>query len=133
MSKIDWNNIEEVKKYKKEYSKEHKKEWAEYMKRYMKNRRKTPIGRAEHLVNSYKEKDKIHNRGECTLTPKWVVENILFKPCAHCGKTGWNIIGCNRLNNILPHTEENVEPCCKKCNDILAAEDKKKRANFSPS
>lgn len=76
----------------------------------------TPIGRASSLMTAYKTADKKANRGECTLTTQWIVDNILFKPCAHCGKIGWDIIGCNRLNNDLPHTPDNVEPCCLKCN-----------------
>ena len=80
---------------------------------YYKN---TPMGRALYLVSSYKREDKKHNRGECDFDAKWIVENILFKPCAHCGKEGWKVIGCNRLDNTKPHTKDNVEPCCTECN-----------------
>lgn len=52
---------------------------------------------------------------------EWIIENIFSKPCAHCGKEGWDIIGCNRLDNSKPHTKDNVEPCCKDCNDKMAA------------
>ena len=48
------------------------------------------------------------------------MDNIFNKPCAHCGKIGWQIIGCNRLDNSRPHTLDNVEPCCKECNLELA-------------
>lgn len=75
-----------------------------------------PIRRANALIGSYRYKDKIHNRGECTLTSKWIVENIFTQPCAHCGETDWRKIGCNRLDNSKPHTQDNVEPCCFKCN-----------------
>lgn len=88
--------------------KELKKKWNEA--------RHTPNGRARYLVDNYKHQDKIYNRGECTLTPEWIFENILFKPCSYCGKTGWKFIGCNRLDNSKPHTIDNVEPCCMKCN-----------------
>ena len=77
---------------------------------------KTPYGRASRLVNDYNQADKAHNRGKGDLTAEWVVENIFSKPCAHCGITGWEVIGCNRLNNALPHTKNNVEPCCFHCN-----------------
>lgn len=79
--------------------------------------RKTPFGRASILVSHYIQEDKKHNRGKGDLTAQWVEENILSKPCAHCGKTGWDVIGCNRLDNSKPHTMDNVEPCCKECND----------------
>lgn len=78
--------------------------------------RNTPLGRARYLIDNYRHQDKINNRGEGDLEPQWVLENILLKPCVHCGKMGWNIIGCNRLDNSKPHTKDNVEPCCMECN-----------------
>lgn len=78
--------------------------------------RSKPAGRARYLVDNYKQQDKLNNVGECDLTVQWVVDNILFKPCAHCGKTGWEVIGCNRLDNTKPHSKDNVEPCCAECN-----------------
>ena len=77
---------------------------------------KTPYGRANHLLNSYRQSDRKANRGECTLTTEWIVENIFSKPCVHCGKVGWDIIGCNRVDDTKPHTKDNVEPCCFECN-----------------
>lgn len=81
--------------------------------------------RALNLLNRYKEKDKKYNRGESDLTAQWIVDNIFSKPCAHCGKKGWKIIGCNRIDNDKPHTMDNVEPCCKECNDKLGNPHKK--------
>lgn len=86
----------------------------------------TPRGRANKLLATYRREDEKHNRGECTLTAEWIVEHIFSKPCAHCGKTGWKIIGCNRLNNSLPHTPDNIEPCCYDCNVKLSIKEKKK-------
>lgn len=98
-------------------------------KRYHQNRDKeleknreynrTPMGRAHGLVRAYTQEDKKYNRGECDLTSKWIVDNIFSKPCTHCGVTGWEVIGCNRLDNSKPHTMDNVEPCCGKCNVLL--------------
>lgn len=90
-------------------------------KNYKKHREwlNTPKGRASTLLNAYNRKDKKNGRGKGDLTSNWIVENILFKPCAHCGKEGWEIIGCNRIDNTKPHTKDNVEPCCKECNDHL--------------
>lgn len=112
MSKIDWNNKEEVSEYQKQYRETHKEKIKQY--------NKTPFGRASNLVSTYKDSDRKHNRGECTLTAKWVVENIFGKKCAHCDKSDWREIGCNRLDNSKPHTPENVEPCCDACNKELA-------------
>lgn len=83
----------------------------------------TPIRRAYYLLNAYNQKDNLCNRGQGDLTPEWIVENIFSKPCAHCGITGWNVIGCNRLDNSKPHTMDNVEPCCRSCNCRLNAID----------
>lgn len=77
---------------------------------------KTPMGRASCLVKAYRREDKKYKRGECTLTAQWVVDNIFTKPCHYCGATGWDIIGCDRIDNSLPHTPDNVVPCCKDCN-----------------
>ena len=46
----------------------------------------------------------------------FISKNSFTQPCTHCGKTRWNVIGCNRIDNSKPHTMDNVEPCCKECN-----------------
>lgn len=79
----------------------------------------SPRGRANHLLGTYNLNDKKYNRGKGDLTVDWIVDNIFTQPCAHCGKIGWDIIGCNRLDNSLPHTKDNVEPCCVECNRKL--------------
>lgn len=77
---------------------------------------KTPIGRATRLLESYNTQDRIHCRGKGDLTREWIIENIFTKQCAHCEKTGWDVIGCNRIDDTKPHTKDNVEPCCEDCN-----------------
>ena len=101
----------------REISKERQRE---YFRQYL----KTPLGRAHDLLGTYRVEDRKRDRGECTLTAQWIVDNIFTKPCAHCGETDWRKIGCNRLDNSKPHTEDNVEPCCQSCNSRLAANDK---------
>ena len=121
------NNKDKIIEYYKEWRNEHSdysKEWfqknrvkrLEEMKKYNKEYFKTPIGRASYLLNTYNQSDKKTGRGKGNLTAKWIVDNIFTKPCTHCGKTGWYIIGCNRLDNSKPHTMDNVEPCCYNCN-----------------
>lgn len=118
---------ERMKQYylsKKEYFKSKNKKYylenTEKVKEYSKKRYNTPIGRASALLKSYNKQDIEMGRGKGNLTAKWIVDNIFSQPCAHCGKTGWENIGCNRINNDLPHTKDNVEPCCFECNVKLA-------------
>ena len=82
------------------------------------NWRNTPYGRATYLITDYRNMDEKcgFDKKQCNLTPQWLVDNVLSKQCVYCGKTGWKIIGCNRLDNSKPHTMDNVEPCCMKCN-----------------
>lgn len=103
---------QEHKEHYAEYFKEHKEEKAEYDKQY----NSTPMGRALNLIGSYKYEDKKHNRGECTLTAKWIIDNIFTQPCHWCNKTDWRKIGCDRIDNDKPHTPDNVNPCCEECN-----------------
>lgn len=111
--------LEQNSKYREEHPEtmelwrdEHKNDIGEYNKKYS----LTQMGRAHSLLSSYKHNDKIHKRGECTLTAQWIIEEIFSKPCVYCGETGWKIIGCDRIDNSLPHTPENCVPCCGKCN-----------------
>ena len=103
----------------------------EYMKKYMRMYTKkhdvvnTPLRRARKLLFSYNREDRKYDRGEGNLTPEWIADNILTKPCVHCGKTGWKVVGCNRLDNSKPHTMDNVEPCCLECNHKLRGKDMK--------
>jgi hypothetical protein len=106
-------NKEKKADYDKKRQQENKDKIAQQKKEY----KSTPNGRAASLLAAYNFEDKRNNRGKGDLTSKWIVENIFSKPCAHCGKTGWDVIGCNRLDNSKPHTMDNVEPCCKSCND----------------
>lgn len=79
----------------------------------------TKEGRASALLRAYNKADRDKGRGEGDLTVQWIIDNIFTKQCAHCEKVGWDIIGCNRLDNSKPHTKDNVEPCCEDCNTEL--------------
>ena len=107
------NNKDKLKELMKQYYYNNKEKWDKY------NNYNSPIGRASSLLKSYNASDVEHDRGLGNLTPEWIVENIFSKPCAHCGKEGWKIIGCNRIDNSKPHSKDNVEPCCKECNNKL--------------
>lgn len=87
----------------------------------------TQRGRATVLLNNYKREDKKYNRGECTITADWIIGHIFTHPCTHCGESDWRKLGCNRIDNSLPHTPDNVEPCCKRCNEKMGALEKAKQ------
>ena len=106
------NNAE----YQAEYYQNNKEKIAEQKAEYQVEYRSTPKGRAGTLLGTYKQSDKKQNRGECTLTADWIVENIFNQPCHYCGKTDWHELGCDRIDNSLPHTPDNVVPCCCECN-----------------
>lgn len=107
-------NKERLAEQNKEYREKNKKRIAENKKEYG----DTPMGRAVMLVTHYNQLDKKYGRGKGNLIAQWVHDNILFEKCVYCGATGWRLIGCNRIDNTKPHTTDNVEPCCKKCNNI---------------
>ena len=105
-------NKEEITERKKRYYQGNKEAILEQKKQY----NKTPMGRAINLVGSYKQSDKDANRGECTLTAQWIIDNIFTSKCHWCGETDWHKLGCDRIDNDKPHTPDNVNPCCDKCN-----------------
>ena len=84
--------------------------------------KKTPFGRASVLIQNYKRMDR--ERGfvnSIDFDYKWIVENIFSKSCPYCGRSGWQIMGCNRIDNSKSHTKDNVEPCCEDCNKRLGS------------
>lgn len=112
-------NKEKIAEYNADYYQNNKEKIAEQKAEYQ----STPKGRAVNLVGTYKQEDKKYNRGECTLTADWIVEHIFNQPCHYCGETDWHELGCDRVDNSLPHTPDNCIPCCCKCN--------KKKARYS--
>ena len=112
---------EKKREYMRQYYAANREKRLEYYKEYQ----NTPMGRALHLLSAYNRLDKKYNRGEGDLTAKWIVDNIFSKQCVHCGESDWRKIGCNRIDNSKPHTMDNVEPCCKECNDRLAGKEQK--------
>ena len=112
----------------KKYAEEHKDEIAEWQKQYRLNNADKlkkykeeyygkMYGRALRLAYHYKSEDEKHNRGESTLTPEWIIENIFSgQKCHYCEESDWKKLGADRINNDLPHTPDNVVPCCFECN-----------------
>ena len=78
---------------------------------------KNPMNWAKRMVNGYRHMDRERfGYDSKTITAEWFLEHIAYQPCAHCGKQGIGLIGCNRLDNTKGHTIDNVEPCCQSCN-----------------
>lgn len=97
-----------------DYYRNYRKKHAEEIKEYHSN---TKRGRANNLLQSYKQNDRKQNRGKCTLTPSWIVDKIFSSSCVYCGESDWHKLGCDRINNNLPHTEDNVVCSCWNCNN----------------
>lgn len=132
---MPYKSKDDRKEYAKRYRSTHRDKFREY---YHKNKEKykerrrsyrknSQLVRASHLLATYNRMDEKKNIGNGNLTTQWIIENIFTKPCAHCGKEGWKVIGCNRLDNSKPHTMDNVEPCCYECNVRLSYEERKKQ------
>ncbi len=75
------------------------------------------LTRAKALVAGYISMDRKSNVGVCTITPEWVVDNILSGQCCdYCLESDWHKLGCDRIDNDKPHTPDNVVCCCTSCN-----------------
>ena len=73
----------------KQWYQDNKTEWVTKMKQY----NSTPFGRAVNLVGSYKQNDIKYNRGECTVTAEWIIDNVFSGQCCHyCGESDFTII-----------------------------------------
>ena len=107
--------------YNKRYYQAHRESEIKRCAAYQKEYSKTQMGRAQRQFQQYKRMDIRNGFGDDKIDfdAKWIVENIYTKPCPHCGETDWHKLGCNRLDNSLPHTIDNVEPCCYHCNCVL--------------
>jgi len=75
----------------------------------------TKLNRAKNLAASYKFRDK--KKGvENDIDYQWIMDNIFTEQCWYCGETDWRKLGCDRKDNSLGHTIDNVVPCCSECN-----------------
>ena len=97
--------------------------WRQYKQKHLEHKRelrkawdKTPQGSAVNLLTNYRRDDRLQERGECTLTSKWIVEHIFSKRCLYCGESDWHFLGADRIDNTKPHTPNNCICCCSKCN-----------------
>ena len=98
----------------KQWQKDNKEKATEYKKRWKDNNPKET--RAQNILDSYRGSDIKNNRGECTLTQKWIMDNIFSSNCIYCGDSNWKHLGCDRIDNSKPHTPDNVVCSCGICN-----------------
>ena len=105
-------NAENQKKYKAKHTDELKSKNREQCKKYY----HTYSGRSRSLVHKYTQSDLEEGRGECTLTPGWIVGHIFTSSCIYCGDSDWEHLGCDRIDDSLPHTPENCVCACGICN-----------------
>lgn len=70
--------------------------------------------KASKMISSYKCKDYKNGTDICDIDIDWMIDNILTKKCIYCGDN--KRIGCDRIDNKLGHTKNNVVPCCIECN-----------------
>lgn len=106
-------NLEHELERNRKYKEEHKEEVKDKVHFYQ---NETKNGRARHLIGAYSQSDKKHNRGECTITSDWIINNIFNNTCIYCGESDWHKLGCDRIDNSKPHTEDNCVCSCKDCN-----------------
>ena len=106
--------------YNAEYNAIHKAERKAYFKAYSKAYTDpilSPLGWAKHMVAMYRKMDRDRGFDDSqTITAEWFLQNIAYKPCAHCGLLQAGAIGVNRMKNTEGHIPSNCEPCCFKCN-----------------
>lgn len=101
----------------KRWREKHKEEIVERRVEWGGKYRKTKKGRATILLNRYRANDRDALRGECTLTADWIEKNIINSKCVYCGETDWMKLGCDRIDNNLPHTPDNCVCSCWECNN----------------
>ena len=78
---------------------------------------KNPRRWAKSIVSAYRQMDRQRGFDDSqTITAEWFLDNIAYKPCAHCGVQGIGLVGCNRFDNTKGHTQDNVEAACWSCN-----------------
>ena len=93
---------------------EHGKEMkSKKQKRYL----STKEGKAMQLKNRYVALDRkkgfdVSNNAD----DSYILENIINSKCIYCGDSDWTHLGCDRIDNSKPHTEDNIVCSCGICN-----------------
>lgn len=114
--KLIFNNEELTKK--QANTKERYQESRDYYTAYRREYQKTKQGKAVRMAGAHRESD--YKRGfdvSNNIDYQWIMEHIFNgQTCYYCGESDWRKLGCDRINNKLPHTPDNVICACRKCN-----------------
>ena len=106
------DNPEKEKQRRREYYTNNKEKTLETNHRYSKSKE----GRATKLCLNYLRDDNNMGREGFNLERNWVVDHIFNSSCIYCDDSNWKHLGCDRIDNDLPHTPDNVVCSCGICN-----------------
>lgn len=76
-------------------------------------RNPTLLQRAQHILNDSKKSDR--RRGRTTQLSISFIMDAISRPCDYCGGTDIKMT-LDRIDNDRGHIEDNVVPCCLRCN-----------------
>lgn len=110
------NHLDQHAAAQKRYRERHKDELQEINKKQCRKYYYSQSGRAIQLIHKYYQSDLEENRGECSVTKQWILDNIFNSKCLYCGDSNWKHLGCDRIDDSLPHTEDNCVCACGICN-----------------
>ena len=102
---------------KTEYQKKNYSSNKDKIKKYQKEYSSTKERRASRLCYDYKKEDNLKDLQGFNITQKWILENIFSSSCVYCGDSDWRHLGCDRIDNSLPHTPDNCVCSCWNCNN----------------
>ena len=108
------NNREQHIKSVREWQNNNRGKTNSYKKKWKDNNRADV--RAQSILDAYRRADLNEGRGECTITKNWIKKCIFTSSCVYCGDSDWEHLGCDRIDNNLPHTQENCVCACGICN-----------------
>lgn len=80
---------------------------------HSKEYRRRPEKRAIFIRQDSRQYDQRHGL-LCTLTVPFI-QKLISRPCTYCGEDQL-MMTLDRIDNQKGHTEENVLPCCSRCN-----------------
>jgi len=58
-------------------------------------------------------------------------ESLVYQPCYYCGYNPDDMIGIDRVDSTKCYTIDNVVPCCKVCNMMKSAIERKKKMKLN--
>lgn len=103
---------EKARKKRREYYKNNTEKTLETNKVYANSK----VGRATKLRLNYMRNDKENSRPGFNLPREWIIDHIFTSSCIYCGDSDWKHLGCDRIDNSLPHTTDNCVCACGICN-----------------